>query len=112
MAIVIRPEDRELAPLDAAHPEGIWMQYIQTDAPYVHMTRTPPGHHIALHSHSEDEVTVILSGRARVGDGSECGAGTVLLIPANEKYALTAGEAEPLVFLVVRPRRAAYELAR
>jgi mannose-6-phosphate isomerase-like protein (cupin superfamily) len=111
MAIIVRPEDRKLAPLDAAHPEGIWMQYIQSDAPYVHMTRTPPGHHISLHSHSEDEVTVILSGRAQLGE-LECGPGTVLLIPAHEKYALTAGESEPLVFLVVRPRRAAYELAR
>jgi mannose-6-phosphate isomerase-like protein (cupin superfamily) len=111
MATIIRPEDRKLAPLDAGKPDGIWMQYIQADAPYVHMTRTPPGHHISLHSHSEDEVTVILAGSARLGD-LECGPGTVLLIHANEKYALTAGEREPLVFVVVRPRRAAYELAR
>jgi quercetin dioxygenase-like cupin family protein len=109
MAVVVRPEDRKLAPLDPAQPDGIWMQYIQSDAPYVHMTRTPPGHHISLHSHSEDEVTVILSGRARVGE-LECGPGSVLLIKAHEKYALTAGEAEPLVFVVVRPRRASYEL--
>jgi len=109
--LVIRPEDRALAPLDAAQPDGIWMQYVQGDAPYVHMTRTPAGHHIALHSHSETEVTVILQGSARVGE-LECGPGTVLVIPANEKYALTAGEREPLVFVVVRPRRAAYEPAR
>jgi len=87
------------------------MQYVQDDAPYVHMTRTPPGHHIALHSHSETEVTVILEGTARLGD-VECGPGTVLVIHADEKYALTAGEGGPLVFLVVRPRRARYELAR
>jgi hypothetical protein len=111
MAVVIRPEDRALAPLDAARPDGIWMQYVQSDAPYVHMTRTPPGHHIALHSHSETEVTVILEGSARVGD-LECGPGTVLVIPAHEKYALTAGEGGPLCFVVVRPRRAAYEIAR
>jgi mannose-6-phosphate isomerase-like protein (cupin superfamily) len=111
MAIIVRPEDRQLAPLDAARPDGIWMQYLQADAPYVHMTRTPPGHHISLHSHSEDEVTVILAGRALLGE-RDCGPGTVLLIPANEKYALTAGPDEPLVFLVVRPRRASYEIAR
>jgi mannose-6-phosphate isomerase-like protein (cupin superfamily) len=111
MARIVRPEDRTLEPLDAAHPEGIWMQYVNRDAPYVHITRTPPGHHIALHSHSEDEVTVILSGRARLGD-VECGPGTLLVIPAHEKYALSAGESEPLVFAVVRPRRAQYEVAR
>ena len=111
MAIILRPQDRALAPLDPANPDGIWMQYVQDDAPYVHVTRTPPGHHISLHSHSETEVTVILEGSARVGD-QECGRGSVLVIPANEKYALTAGEGEPLVFLVVRPRRAKYEIAR
>lgn len=107
MATIVRPEDRRLEPHDRAHPEGIWMQYVQMDAPYVHLTRTPPGHEISLHSHSEDEVTVILSGSARVGD-LECGPGTVLVIPAHEKYALRAGDLEALVFVVVRPRRAAY----
>jgi quercetin dioxygenase-like cupin family protein len=111
LATIVRPQDRKLEPLDPAHPDGIWMQYLQGDAPYVHMTRTPPGHHIALHSHSEDEVTVILAGTARAGD-VECGPGTVLLIPAHERYALTAGPDEPLVFVVVRPRRASYEIAR
>ena len=56
-------------------------------------------------------MTVILSGAARLGE-LECGPGTVLVIPANEKYELSAGEGEPLVFVVVRPRRAAYEPAR
>lgn len=111
MPTLLRPQDRALAPLDAANPDGIWMQYVRDDAPYVHVTRTPPGHHIALHSHSETEVTVILEGTAKLGD-TECGPGTVLVIDAHEKYALTAGERGPLVFLVVRPRRAKYELSK
>ena len=111
MAIIVRPEDRRLEPYDPADPGGIWMQYVQADAPYVHLTRTPPGHAIALHSHSEDEVTVILSGSARLGE-LECGAGTVLIVPAHENYALRAGDREPLVFVVVRPKRAAYVPAR
>src|SRR5262245_36740532 len=78
--------------------------------PYVHVTEVPAHHHIGAHSHSETEVTIVVSGSARVGD-TECPAGTVIVIPANERYALDAGD-EPLTFVVVRPRKASYEFAR
>ncbi len=86
------------------------MQYIRENDPYVHMTQVPPGYEIGLHSHSETEVTVILSGSARVGD-RELEAGSVLVIDADEEYALVAGDDEPLTFVVVRPRKAKYKVA-
>jgi hypothetical protein len=111
MAIILRPQDRKLEPLDpAAGPDSLHMQYLRPDEPYVHMTRVPPGYKIALHSHSETEVTVILSGSAHVGD-AVCEAGSVLIIDADEEYSLVAGGHEPLTFLVVRPRRARYKPA-
>lgn len=104
---IVRPSERDLRPVREDNP--ILLQVVADGLhghPYVHVTEVPPGHHIAAHSHSEDEVTVILSGVALV-DGVECGAGTLLVIPADQQYSIDAG-AEPLVFAVIRPRKAEY----
>jgi quercetin dioxygenase-like cupin family protein len=106
---IVRPAERELEPVK---PESPVQLRVVTDGlegePYVHLTEVPAGHHIATHSHSETEVTIILSGSAKVDGGDECPAGTVIVIPANQNYALDAGD-EPLAFVVVRPRKAAYD---
>jgi hypothetical protein len=39
---------------------------------------------------------------------TECPEGTLLVIPANERYEVDAGDG-PLTFAVVRPRKASYE---
>jgi len=104
---IVRPSERDLQPVRDGNP--ILLQVVADGLdgnPYVHVTEVPAGHHIAPHSHSEDEVTVILSGVAIV-DGAACGAGTLLVIPADERYAIDAGD-EPLVFAVIRPRKADY----
>lgn len=104
---IVRPEDRDLRPVRDGNP--ILLQVVADGLggnPYVHVTEVPAGHHIAAHSHSEDEVTVILSGVAVV-DGHECGPGTLLVIPANQTYAIDAGS-DPLTFAVIRPRKADY----
>ena len=106
MALIVTPTDRDLEPYPGA-TDGLKLSRLRLDDPYVHMTEVPPGYHIDLHSHSETEVTVILSGTARVGDRT-CGPGSVLVIEANEEYARTAGDDEALTFVVVRPRKAVY----
>ena len=50
---------------------------------------------------------IVLSG-TRDGGGDRVPAGTLLVIPANERYVVDAGD-EPLTFAVVRPRKASYE---
>ncbi|MCU1456406.1 MAG: Cupin domain [Actinomycetia bacterium] len=106
---IVRPADREL---ESVKPESPVQLRVVADGlegePYVHLTEVPAGHHIATHSHSETEVTIILSGSAKVDGGDECPAGTVIVIPANQNYALDAGD-EPLTFVVVRPRKASYD---
>jgi len=105
-ALIVRPGDRRLEPLHGSITAAIKMQYLRDDDPYVHLTEVAPRHVIEPHRHSETEVTVILSGSARLGD-TVCEAGTVLVIPADEEYGLVAGD-DGLTFLVVRPRRARY----
>ena len=104
---IVRPGDRALEPVREGNP--ILLQVVADGVdgnPYVHLTEVPAGHHIAAHSHSEDEVTVILAGTAVV-DGVECGPGTLLVIPAHQPYAIDVGDT-PLTFAVIRPRRADY----
>lgn len=104
---IVRPGDRDLRPVREGHPIALQVVADGLDGhPYVHLTQVPPHHHIAAHSHSEDEVTIVLSGTAIV-DGTPCEAGSLVVIPANQQYAIDAGD-EPLVFAVIRPRKADY----
>ena len=111
---IIRPEDRKLEPLDAdatrGNVDGAWIKHwvISEGSPYLHMSQVSPGFVVHPHSHSESEVTVILSGTVVVGD-QEIGPGSLLIIDANEEYSLVAGDGEPLTFLVFRPRKAAFQ---
>lgn len=111
---VIRPGDQNLTPVDpastAAPAEVISQaarQIISEDRPYAHIARLPPGGVVPAHSHSTEEVTVVLSGAVDV-DGVHCEAGSVLVIPANTEYSLEVLGDEPLTFLVVRPTVARY----
>jgi len=105
---IVVPADRDMSPVSDDSP--ILLRRI-TDGldgqPYLHVTEVPAGYHIGAHSHSETEVMIILSGVATVGD-AVCPAGTLIVIPANERYAVDAGD-EPLTFAVVRSRKASYE---
>jgi quercetin dioxygenase-like cupin family protein len=105
---IIKSENRELEEIVSRNvetPDGsgrTQRRIIADDAPYAHIVEIPPGAHIPGHSHSEREITVVLSGSAMV-NGVECSSGTVVVVDPDENYAVTAGS-EPFVFLVVRPK--------
>ena len=118
-ATIIRPGERRLEPVGSstAHAQSpaapsspatgaILRQIVCDDRPYVHLVEVPAHHRIAPHRHSEAEVTIILSGSARIA-GTDCEPGTVIVIPAEEDYAIDVG-AQPLTMVVVRPARAQY----
>jgi hypothetical protein len=108
---IVLPDDRRMEPVSEGSPIELRVVSDGLDGePYVHVAEVPARHHIATHSHSETEVTIVLSGTAIVG-GTVCPAGTLFVIPANEQYELDAGD-EPLTFAVVRPRKASYEFVK
>ena len=107
---VVRPADRRLQPVGPTTvpaEEQVKLDVIAETEPYIHIAQTPAGHVIAPHRHSQAEVTIILSGTAKVGD-EVCGVGTVLIVPAEEEYGLEAGPEEPLIFAVMRPKKAVF----
>ena len=103
---IVTPSDRNLQ----ARGESAIKLEVLADEPYVHIAEVPAGHVIDPHSHSEPEVTVVLSGTMTVGD-KVCGPGSVVVVPSDEEYGVVAGSDEPLVFAVVRPRRASYRFS-
>jgi quercetin dioxygenase-like cupin family protein len=96
-----------VGPASVSPAEQVKLQVLRDTEPYVHLAETPAGHVIAPHRHSETEVTIILGGQATVG-GETFGPGTVLIVPADEEYGLVAGADEPLLFAVVRPKKAVF----
>jgi len=110
---IVTPSDRELKPVGETSEddnERIKLGVIADGEPYVHIAEVPAGHVIAPHSHSQPEVTIVLSGTMTVG-GRSCGPGTVVVVPGDEEYGVVAGSEEPLVFAVIRPRRASYRFS-
>jgi hypothetical protein len=118
---IVRPGDRRMSPVrprtasgtpagDVPEERLIKRQVICDDRPYAHVVEVPARHVIAAHSHSQTEVTVVLSGTARIA-GSTCEAGSVIVVPANEEYSIEVGE-ELLTLVVMRPGRAEYRLAK
>lgn len=112
---IIRPCDRDLTAVDPAStaaPAAIISQaarhILSTDQPYAHIASIPAGGVVPPHSHSTEEVTVVLEGTVDVG-GTRCEAGTVLIIPADAEYGLEVVGDKPLTFLVVRPKMADYQ---
>jgi quercetin dioxygenase-like cupin family protein len=113
---IIRPGDRQLQAASSVAPKSApsaatdraKAQIISADQPYAHLSQLEPGTVLPLHSHSQPEITIVLSGTVRIA-GQECEAGSIFVIPANEKYALEAGDAEPLTFVVVRPAKAEFQ---
>ena len=82
-------------------------QVVSDSDPHVHISQLPADHVGATHSHSTDEVMVVLDGAVAV-DGSECGPGSILLIPANLPYGLQTPQDKGVTFLIVRQTPGVY----
>jgi quercetin dioxygenase-like cupin family protein len=99
---VVSPGDWNLT------PHGQYLTQIITDGTdfgfYVHVGDGPPRQHVGRHSHPVPEINIVLSGSVIIG-GREYGAGTMMLIPADEEYDFDIG-GSPTTFLVVRPPKA------
>lgn len=92
--------------------EGVQRKSFSSDATTLAWTTLNPGHTPRPHSHPNEQVVYIVSGRVRFTVGAESTdmeAGDMLVVPPNvEHFAVTLGD-EPCVDLsIFSPRRDDY----
>ncbi len=104
------PELRELA--DKATAIGARRVQVTKDAIGFHsqLSEMPAGFEVPPHSHSVDELMIILEGGCEVGGGPQLSAGDVVEVPAQTEYGFTVGD-EGIRFIVVRPEASTTRLS-
>ena len=72
-----------------------------SNGPWIHINSVSPNEVITPHSHTEDEVIVIMEGSLTVTGDRTCGPGTVIFIEKDSEYGFNAGP-EGVRFLNIR----------
>ena len=75
---------------------------------FLNRNELPPGHTIAPHSHTHDEVLYVLRGGCTLSDGSRVEAGDAVVIHADFAYGFTCGP-QGMEFLTIRGGEARFE---
>jgi quercetin dioxygenase-like cupin family protein len=70
---------------------GLFAQHVQM----------PPGNVVQTHSHSRDELMVVLRGGCRFDERVDLGPGDSAVVPADARYGFVVG-GEGMEFLIVR----------
>jgi quercetin dioxygenase-like cupin family protein len=78
---------------------------------FVSSSFLPAGTRIEPHSHTADELMIILEGGCRLDDGKTLSASDFVVVPASQVYGFTVGD-EGMRIAVVRPSKSALEWAR
>jgi len=65
--------------------EGLQVMHVHEGAPYITFIESGANHYAQTHSHSEDEVMVVVKGRM-LFNGRWCEVGSLIFVPANEEY--------------------------
>lgn len=68
---------------------------------YVQYSEIPPGWRIEPHTHSHDEVIMLLAGSCQIDNGEHMTAKDAVCLGANVEYGFTAGP-EGMTFLTIR----------
>lgn len=97
--IVVTPDQIELRPGTGANVKGLNVMRVHDGSPYVNIIESPPNTYAQVHSHSEDEVMVVVKGRM-LFIGRWCEVGSVIYVPANEEYWYSTGEEACRIALV------------
>jgi mannose-6-phosphate isomerase-like protein (cupin superfamily) len=99
--IIMTPEQVELRPGSRGYVKGLSVMHVKEGAPYITIIESPANHYAQVHSHSEDEIMVVVKGRMFF-NGKWCEVGSLIFVPANEEYWYSTGDA-PCRVALVRP---------
>src|SRR5882724_12592162 len=100
--VIVTPDDVQLRPGTLGYVKGLTVMHVNEGAPYITFLESPPNHHAQVHSHSEDEVMVVVKGRM-IFNGRWCETGSLIFVPAHEEYWYSTGE-EACRVALIRPK--------
>ena len=78
--------------------------------PWIYVNRLSPNFLIPEHSHTENEIMVVLEGQMSF-DGRRCPPGTVIYVEQDTSYSLLAGQ-QGVLFLNIREGSADFQIER
>ncbi len=90
---------------------GLESMHLMPEFPYIVYLDSKAHHYARVHSHSEPEIMVVVSGRM-IFNGVWCGVGSVIHVPANEEYWYATGEDRCMVVLARLAGRGVITIAR
>jgi len=106
--VIVTPDQVELRPGTLGHIKGLTVMHINEGAPYISILQSAPHHYAQVHSHSEDEVMVVVQGRM-LFNGRWCEAGSLIFVPAREEYWYSTGDEGCRVALIRPNGRGTFE---
>jgi mannose-6-phosphate isomerase-like protein (cupin superfamily) len=100
--VVITPDQVELRPGTRGYVKDLTVMHVREGAPYITFIESAPNHYAQVHSHSEDEVMVVVKGRMFF-NGRWCEVGSLIFVPAQEEYWYSTGD-EACRVALIRPK--------
>ncbi len=100
--IIVTPDKVELKPGTRGQVKDLMVMRINEGAPYISFLESQPNHYAQVHSHSEDEIMVVVQGRM-LFNGQWCDVGSLIFVPANEEYWYSTGD-EACRVALIRPK--------
>jgi cupin superfamily acireductone dioxygenase involved in methionine salvage len=100
--VVITPDQVELRPGTRGYVKDLTIMHVREDAPYITFIESAANHYAQVHSHSEDEVMVVVKGRMFF-NGRWCEVGSLIFVPAQEEYWYSTGD-EACRVALIRPK--------
>ncbi len=99
--VIVTPDQIALRPGSRGFVKGLSVMHVNEGAPYITFIESPANHYAQVHSHSEDEIMVVVKGRMFF-NGKWCEVGSLIFVPANEEYWYSTGD-QPCRVALVRP---------
>lgn len=100
--VIVTPDQIQMRPGTRGYVKDLTVMHVREGAPYITFIESAPNHYAQVHSHSEDEVMVVVKGRMFF-NGRWCEVGSLIFVPANEEYWYSTGE-EACRVALIRPK--------
>jgi mannose-6-phosphate isomerase-like protein (cupin superfamily) len=100
--VIVTPDKVTLRPGERGLVKGLQVMHVREGHPYITFIESQPNHYAQVHSHSEDEIMVVVKGRMFF-NGQWCEVGSLIFVPANEEYWYSTGD-EACRVALIRPK--------